>query len=292
MAPTATPVPPPAYVQQLNAAVTLLKAAGRVAVFTGAGMSADSGISTFRKSSGSLWSGVTGGLLLAAYGTPMGWRLTPGLAWSKYLSWFREPIVQAEPHAGHVALARLERERFPELSVVTMNVDGLHQRAGNRKNVAELHGTIWRNRCHNPAHGVIHQEAPESTATATPVEELRKLRCPTCGGTPRPDFVLFTEGLPASEWIKAERALGMLQPRRDVLLIVGTTGAVYPAASLPERCIRQGVRTIEVNMHRSPISDAVDVCIEGRAAEVLPALVEQVLAEGTKPPRGDGEKTD
>jgi NAD-dependent deacetylase len=113
--------------------------------------------------------------------------------------------------------------------------------------------------------------------------ELRQLRCPACGGTPRPDFVLFTEALPASEWIKAERALGSLQPERgDVLLVIGTTNAVYPAASLPERCIRRGIRVIEVTMHRSPISDAVDVYLEGRAAEVLPALVEKVLGDEKK----------
>lgn len=278
--PPASSPPPAAYMQQLNTAAALLKAATRVAVFTGAGMSADSGISTFRKSPGSLWSGVTGGLLLAAYGTPLGWKLTPGLAWSKYLSWFREPIVRAQPHAGHLALARLERERFPDMATITMNVDGLHQRAGNR-NVMELHGTIRRNRCHDPAHGIIHQEAPESDA-ATPMEELKKLRCSICGGTPRPDFVLFMEGLPASEWIRAERALGDLEPGRDVVLVVGTTNAVYPAASLPEHCIRRGIRTVEINMHRSPISDAVDVYIEGRAIDVLPALVEKLIEHGGK----------
>lgn len=160
----------------------------------------------------------------------------------------------------------------------------------------ELHGTIRRSRCHNPEHGIIHRE-PEPTAAdahpaATPMEQLRALRCPTCGGTPRPDFVLFTEGLPASEWIRAERALGSLQPERgDVLLVVGTTGAVYPAASLPEHCIRRGVRTIEINMHRGPISDHVDVYIEGRAAEVLPALVERVLGE-QKATGGGGGKED
>ncbi len=100
---------------------------------------------------------------------------------------------------------------------------------------------------------------------------------------PRPDLVLFTEALPSSEWIKAERALGALQPERgDVLLVVGTTNAVYPAASLPERCIRRGIRVIEINMHRSPISDAVDVYIQGRAAEVLPALVHKVLEDEKK----------
>jgi NAD-dependent deacetylase len=159
--------------------------------------------------------------------------------------------------------------------------------------VMELHGTIRRNRCHNPAHGIIHaepepgsgpgdeQQQQEQHFAATPTEELRRLRCPTCGGMPRPDFVLFTEPLPASEWIKAERALGALQPERgDVLLVVGTTGAVYPAASLPERCIRRGVRTIEINMDRSPISDAVDVFLQGKAAEVLPALVERLMGKG------------
>lgn len=156
----------------------------------------------------------------------------------------------------------------------------------NPNSVMELHGTIRRNRCHNPAHGVIHREQPEPTAgesqppAATPMEELRRLRCPMCGGTPRPDFVLFAEGLPASEWMRAERALDSLQPERgDVLLVVGTTGAVYPAASLPERCLRRGLKVLEINMHRSPLSNHVDAFIEGRAAEVLPALVERVLGK-------------
>jgi NAD-dependent deacetylase len=125
-----------AHAQHLDAAASLLKSASRVAVFTGAGMSADSGISTFRGSSGSIWAGLSGALLLALYGTPFGWWVTPSLAWKKYLSVFREPMVQAQPHAGHLALARLEQERFfgdAPLPLISMNVDGLHQRAGSRK---------------------------------------------------------------------------------------------------------------------------------------------------------------
>ena len=254
---------------QRDEAARLIKGARRLVVFTGAGMSADSGISTFRKAGASgLWSGLKGTLGLAFFGTPIGWKLTPGLAWSMYCKEFYGPIADAQPHVGHEALARLEQSRTGqmEMTVITMNVDGFHSRAGNT-NCVEVHGTVERIICYE--HGAFPM--PKG-----PDINPKKVRCPTCGARVRPDVVLFTESLPPDEWSRASAAVRSLQ-QGDVMLVIGTTGGVYPAAGLPERALRAGVSVIEVNKDPSPISAHVDVYIEGRAAEIIPSLVDAAL---------------
>lgn len=268
----------------LERAAEFLQAASKCVVFTGAGMSADSGIQTFRKSSKGLWSGVFGGMALLFFGTPIAWKWTPQLAWKKYLTHFLGPIWEAEPHVGHQALATLEQMRFSPLPIITMNVDGLHQRAGC-KSVAELHGSVNTNRCKK--HGLLPEYSIDreagggeggQTSVETRLKEMEKWKCPHCASPPRPNFVLFGEGLPDDEWLKATSFLNTLRPEdEDVLIVVGTTGGVYPAASLPERALRRGIRTIEINMHRSPLSHSVDVYLEGKARDVLPALIDRAL---------------
>ena len=175
--------------QMIDAAMTI-RSAERLVVFTGAGMSADSGIATFRKGGSSLWSGIRGTLALAWFGTPIGWNVMPGWAWAAYLSEFYGPIAKAGPHAGHMALASLEKKFGDKMTIVTMNVDGFHTSAGSTT-VVEVHGTVNRLKCKQ--HGVV--DLPLATA-----EEMRGYRCPSCNGHVRPDVVLFGESLPEGEW--------------------------------------------------------------------------------------------
>ena len=175
---------------QLPDAAMMIRSADKLVVFTGAGMSADSGIATFRKGGSSLWGGIRGTLALAWFGTPMGWSVMPGWAWSAYLSEFYGPIARAGPHEGHAALAALENKFGEKMTIVTMNVDGYHTVAGS-SNVVEVHGTVNRLRC--TRHGVVDLK-PAS------VDEMRGYRCPACRGNVRPDVVLFGESLPQDEW--------------------------------------------------------------------------------------------
>ena len=149
-----------------------------------------------------------------------------------------------------------------------MNVDGLHTAAGST-NVCEVHGTVRRLRC--KTHGVV--SLPLASA-----KEMHPYRCPTCQGHLRPDVVLFTEGLPHDEWVRAADACQALT-QKDCMLVIGTTGAVYPAAGLPESVLMSGAHVIEINMDSSPISHAVDVFLQGRAKDLVPQLVNLALEE-------------
>lgn len=269
------PMRPDAHIDaaDLAKAAAIISGARRLVVFTGAGMSADSGIATFRKSANSLWAGIRGTLGLAYFGTPIGWKLTPGLAWRLYLSEFFAPIAAAEPHAGYAALARLEEARFSshDCTVVTMNVDSLHRQAGSA-NVVQVHGTVDRVFCTRCS---TRRDLPHDLGGD--VSALKRWRCLHCGGRLRPDVVLFTESLPAEQWRAATSACGSLTAQ-DCLLVVGTSGGVYPAAGLPEAAIAAGVPVVEINMDPSPISSQIACYIRGRAAAVLPQLVDAVLA--------------
>eukprot|EP00624_Nannochloropsis_granulata_P002945 evm.model.NODE_24912_length_16274_cov_19.668367.4 len=214
-----------------------------------------------------------------------------------------------------------EGGREGEVKVITMNVDDLHERAGGtgweeerkggrdmkrRKKVVHLHGSVGRNLCvkHGLLSGLPHfpreqegcdrdnesssvGETQEKSANGAEIKQLlneyKRFKCPSCHRAPRPAIVLFGESLPQDEFSLAARAIDRLNPAtNDVLLVIGTTGGVYPAASLPERALMRGLRIIEVNMHPSPISGAADVFLRGRAQEVLPALLERVREKKKK----------
>lgn len=243
--------------------------ARRIVCFTGAGMSAESGIETFRGGSG-LWTGTVGWLVLGWFGTPIGWKWTPQIAWSQYVNKFYNPIRDAQPNDGHRALARLQ-DTHPNLCIVTQNVDGLHQRAGSDPDrVYEVHGTVLRNRCITNGH-IYDFEGNTILPTKSP-----KCRIDGCRSTLRPDCVLFTEGLPPNQWMRAEFETRQLQ-RGDVMIIVGTSAKVYPAASLPELASAKGATLIDVNIERME-SSALDnyVYLGGTAATTLPKLVQRV----------------
>jgi NAD-dependent deacetylase len=241
----------------LDRAAALLRAARRVAVLTGAGVSAESGVPTFRDADG-LWEGHA----VEDVATPQAFRRDPRLVWQFYNA-RRANLRAVEPNAGHAALARLEERLGPaHCAVITQNVDGLHRRAGSR-NVFELHGNLARTRC--TGCGWVEDRGLE------PLGDLPE--CPYCKALLRPDVVWFTEALPDDVWAAAKRAA----ERCDCCLVVGTSAIVYPAAGLIGTARRGGRPVIECNLARTAASSFVDVRLFGPSGQVLPRLVERVL---------------
>ncbi|MGV9714040.1 NAD-dependent deacylase [Gordonia sp. NPDC003424] len=244
------------------AAVEALQRAAWVTVFTGAGMSAESGIATFRDSETGLWERFSPGELAS----PEAWARDPALVWGWY-QWRARLVAEAQPNAGHRALADLAADRT--VMVVTQNVDDLHERAGSNV-ISHLHGSLFAPRCSHCGvryHGVDAE--PERA-----VEELRvdPPACPVCLSAVRPGVVWFGEALPTDAWERAESAVA----GSDVLIVVGTSGIVYPAAALPERAARRGIPVIEVNPDPSALSEIATCRIEAGAAVGLPALLDAV----------------
>jgi NAD-dependent deacetylase len=240
----------------LEAACALLAGVRRLAVLSGAGMSAESGVPTFRDAQTGLWSRFDP-MQLAS---PEGFRADPRLVWRWY-AWRRELVARAQPNAGHRALAQAQAAgSFESLRIVTQNVDGLHQRAGSR-DVIEIHGNILRSRCLDGC-GVSY-DMPEDLPAGEPP------RCPGCGGWLRPDVVWFGEMLDPAHLGAAEEAV----TGAEALLVVGTSGLVYPAAGLPLQARRAGGRVIIVNPQPTEIDSVADVVVSGAAGVVLPALL-------------------
>ena len=238
----------------LEAARELLAGVRRLAVLSGAGMSAESGVPTFRDAQTGLWSRFDP-MQLAS---PEGFRADPPLVWRWY-AWRRGLVADARPNAGHLALAQAAG-RFESLRIVTQNVDGLHQRAGSRE-VIEVHGNILRSRCLGEC-GVRYEHPQDLPAGEPP-------RCPGCGSWLRPDVVWFGEMLDPAHLHAAEAAV----TGAEVLLVVGTSGLVYPAAGLPRQARRAGVRVIIVNPQPTEIDSVADVIVTGAAGVVLPPLL-------------------
>ena len=227
-----------------------LRAASSVVVLTGAGISAESGIPTFR-SPGGLWKDYRPEDLA----TPQAFAKYPRLVWEWY-DWRRSLIAQAEPNAGHRALVQLEAAK-PNFTLITQNVDGLHERAGSRR-VLKLHGDIWRLQCFQCGRDWPDRRAP-----------LPKLppHC-GCGAIARPGVVWFGEPL-GEVWAEAEHAAR----QAEVLLVAGTSAVVYPAASLAAIAKSAGARVIEINPEETPLSADADLSLRGPAGELLPQLL-------------------
>jgi NAD-dependent deacetylase len=242
---TARPPPDPVV-------VAALRNARRVVVLTGAGISAESGIPTFRDALTGLWATYRAEDLA----TPEAFARQPGVVWDWYAS-RRDAIRRAQPNAGHRALVDLARQ-VPRFTLVTQNIDGLHQRAGST-GVIELHGNILRSRCSRE--GVVVDDPPGGGSPPP---------CPRCGSPLRPDVVWFGELLPTDALAAAEDAAAAC----DVLLSVGTSNLVVPAANLPWIAAGRGATVIVVNTtaegqrHGPRIHRAL-----GAAGSVLPALV-------------------
>ena len=222
-------------------------------MLTGSGVSAESGVPTFRDAQTGLWARYEPQELA----TPEAFERDPGLVWEWY-EWRRGLVREAEPNPGHLALAELER-RASSFTLVTQNVDGLHGRAGSN-NVLELHGNIMRSKCSVEGLEVEPRAGDESVPPL----------CPGCGAFLRPDVVWFGESLPEDAFAAASAAARSC----DVFLSVGTSSLVYPAASLPSEAARSGAVVVEVNPDETPLTPYADYALRGRAGAVLPALVE------------------
>ena len=248
----------------------LARDARRVCVLTGAGMSAESGIPTFRDVQVGLWEHFDP-MELA---TPQAWAKDPGQVWAWY-SWRASLVRGALPNPGHSALAAWQARDGVELTVVTQNVDDLHERAGAEV-LAHVHGSLFALRCARcgEASDAAYPQVTE------PVAHLDPPACAVCGGLVRPGVVWFGEGLPEEEFYAGVDAA----QAADLLVVVGTSGLVHPAATLPHLAGARGVPVLEVNPRESAVSEAVDEVWRATAAQALPALVaalgEDVAADG------------
>jgi NAD-dependent deacetylase len=232
--------------------VGALRNARRIAVLTGAGISAESGIPTFRDAQTGLWARFRPEELA----TPQAFARNPQLVWDWY-EWRRTLLAQAAPNGAHRALARLE-SLTPEFTLITQNVDGLHQRAGSR-NVIELHGNLSRNKCFTE--NTIIADAYDTTT--------RPPRCPACNGLLRPDVVWFGEPLPAEALQRAGEAARAC----ELFLVIGTSAAVFPAAQLPIDALHAGATLVEVNKDATALSPLAKYSFRAAAGELLPELV-------------------
>ena len=235
-----------------------LRTAKCVTVVTGAGVSAASGVPTFR-GDGGLWKSFRPEELA----TPGAFERDPQTVWEWY-DWRRQLIAAAKPNAAHDVLAAWER-RFPHYTLVTQNVDGLHERAGSTQ-VVRYHGSIWEMRCAGVVAGLKACAIPWEDHRA-PLPELPP-RCPNCGGLARPGVVWFGEPIPPSAARDASRAAAEC----DVFLTIGTSSLVYPAAGLVQEAARGGAFTAEINPAATDASALVDVAIAAPAEIALPAI--------------------
>ena len=241
----------------------LLARARAVAVLTGAGISAESGVPTFRGPDG-LWRNFRAEELA----TPEAFARDPALVWEWY-RWRRRWMATVVPNPGHLALVSLE-SRFPAFTLITQNVDGLHVCAGSR-HVLEIHGNIWRDRCsRNPAH--LFQRQPSDAAGSSEAAPLPRCHC---GALLRPDVVWFCEGLNPAHLDAAVEAVSSA----DILLVVGTSSVVYPAAALPAVARQAGADVVEINPEETPQSPEMDLVLRGPAGVLLPEL-DRLIRQG------------
>jgi NAD-dependent deacetylase len=237
--------------QTLDAVRRRLAESVSVAVLTGAGISADSGVPTFR-GPGGLWRNFRAEELA----TPEAFSKNPHLVWEWY-DWRRGIIAQKSPNAAHEALVRLEN-RTPEFTLITQNVDGLHSAAGSRR-LVEMHGNIWKVRCTRCARVAENRDVPLRLPPY----------CEACGNLLRPHIVWFGESIDPSDLDASFRALRNC----EVLLIIGTSGVVQPAASFAGIAREAGAFTVEVNPEPTGTGGGFDAVFGGRSAEIVPRLL-------------------
>ena len=240
----------------LNLAREAISRARSIAILTGAGISAESGIPTFRDALSGLWERFKPEELA----TPEAFLANPKLVWEWYAG-RRKRVAEALPNPGHVALAEIERKciaRDANFTLITQNVDGLHQAAGSR-NVLELHGNIRRVKCFDHHHAI---ESWSETGELPP-------RCPHCNSQLRPDVVWFGEALADDVLEAAMRAARNC----EVFISIGTSAVVEPAASLPLVARQAGAVLIEVNRESTPLTAAAQISLPGAAGEILPQLL-------------------
>jgi len=231
--------------------ISALRESSHTTVLTGSGISAESGVPTFREAQTGLWARFDPKELA----TPEAFDRDPALVWDWY-AWRRKLVAEARPNPGHLAIAEMQR-LVPNVTLVTQNVDGLHQLAGSRE-VIELHGNIRRTKC-----------AAEDTRVDVFEDGESPPICPSCGAPLRPDVVWFGEMLP----LGALEAASMAARGADLLLSVGTSNLVYPAAGLPIEALDNGATVVEINPSETPLTPHADYALRGQAGDVLPRLI-------------------
>ncbi len=250
-------------------ALTRLRLARGVFVLTGAGVSAESGVPTFRAPGTGLWSQYR----IEDFATPDAWRRDPTLVWSWYTH-RRRLARRAQPNRAHLALAQLEQRPAAQgsFALATQNVDGLHQRAGSRT-VAELHGSLARFRCsveQTPAAWEDPEDDDdEALARLERGERLTPPPCPHCGAALRPDIVWFEEPLPPEPW----RVAALAARGCDVCLVVGTSALVQPAAALPVMALMSDAYLIEINPEATSLTHLANWSAQAPAGSALPTLL-------------------
>lgn len=238
--------------------MSLLEARSRIAsaraitILTGAGISADSGVPTFRGAEG-LWRTYRAEDLA----TPEAFARNPRLVWEWY-NWRRELIATKQPNPAHLALAKLEHRRPETFWLITQNVDGLHRAAGSQR-LSEIHGNIWKVRCTGCGLIADNREVPL----------LILPTCRQCGELLRPHIVWFGEPLQEEDLRRCDEALRAC----DLLLVIGTSGVVYPAASFTSVAKEVGALVIEINLESTAQSNLVDLSLQGRAKDLVPLLL-------------------
>jgi NAD-dependent protein deacetylase/lipoamidase len=242
-----TPTPP-----EIQRVRDWLTTAARVTVLTGAGISAESGVPTFRGKDG-LWQGFRATDLA----TPEAFAHDPKLVW-RFYNWRRELLAPLKPNPAHEALVRLEG-KVPHFTLLTQNIDDLHRKAGSR-NIVELHGNIWLVRCIRCLRVARKEEVP--------LPELPT--CPECGDLLRPHVVWFGEALDPADLERAVDASRSCQ----LMLVIGTSAVVQPAASLALVARERGARVVEVNLEATPYTHLLDAALHGKAGTLVPQLVE------------------
>jgi len=229
----------------------LLRQAKRILAVTGAGISSESGVPTFR-GAGGLW----GRFCAEDLATPEAFARDPELVWRCYDE-RRQDLALKSPNPGHTVLAGWEK-RWPDFQLITQTVDGLHQLAGSKR-VIPVHGNIWEMRCVDEGSIVIDRSVPLSTIPP---------RCSRCHALLRPNVVWFGEPLPAA----AMATINKLLSRCQALLVIGTSAMVYPVAEFPLIVKKNGGRVIEINTEATPLTGLADYVLQGRAGEILPEI--------------------
>jgi NAD-dependent deacetylase len=243
----------------IQQAVDMIRGSQRIVVLTGAGVSKESGVPTFRDAMDGLWARFNPQQLA----TPQAFAENPKRVWDWY-EYRRSLVAQARPNPGHLALAELEH-RAESFTVITQNVDDLHEQAGS-KNIIHLHGNIAQNKCFFNCEG---DPTPVDVSKLDYDREQGPPLCPYCGRWVRPDVVWFGETLPVDQLYAAKAA----SAAADLMLVVGTSGIVTPAATLPQIAKIKGAKIIEVNPDDSMITPIADIKLDGSSGEILPQVL-------------------
>ena len=258
---------PPELIVHVQHATTLLRTAQRICILTGAGVSAESGIPTFRDKQTGLWSQYRAEDLAS----PDAFTQNPQLVWSWY-QWRRQLVQDKKPNPAHYALAQWQEyitlsQSAQQLTLITQNVDDLHEQAGST--VTHLHGHLGRNRCSQCDTPYI---VPTLSAADQVDFSIDLLNCDQCGGYIRPDIVWFGEALPVDAWQTAEDAAANC----DIFISIGTSSLVYPAAGLAHLAQKNGATLIEINPNPTP-NTIVNITLAAASGMVMPALLQGII---------------